>query len=95
MEVIRDQLIAKDELRSVTGWCALKLTDHVSQKHEPDCEIPASQEVGVGLRVPHTQPASETNSQQVKVEEEPTTLQDTKGQPVESMENGISVFSSL
>lgn len=41
MEVIRDQLIIKDELRSVMGWYTLKLEDHVFWKHERDCEIPS------------------------------------------------------
>ena len=41
MEIIRDQLIIKDEHRSVMGWYILKLEDHVSWKHEPDCEIPS------------------------------------------------------
>ena len=41
MEIIRDQLIIKDERRSVMGWYILKLEDHVSWKHELDCEIPS------------------------------------------------------
>ena len=41
MEVIRDQLIIRDEHRSVMGWYILKFEDHVSWKREPDCEIPS------------------------------------------------------
>lgn len=83
MEVIRDQLIIKDELRSVMGWYTLKLEDHVFWKHERDCEIPSfSGWGGEACRGPHTQPARGTNVQQSATEEEPTTLREAKSQSV-------------
>lgn len=73
-EVLRDQVIIRDEFRRVTGWCTLKLKDHVSWKHGPDCEIPASPDWVMRLGVLPTQPASATNPPQVEAQEAPATL---------------------
>lgn len=56
------------------GWCTLKLEDHVSWKHGPDCEVPASSDGVTRLGVLPTQPASATNPPQVAAEEAPATL---------------------
>lgn len=60
MEVIRDQLIIKDELSSVMGCYTLKLEGHVFWKHEPDCEIPSFSGWGGEAQSP-THPASKAN----------------------------------
>lgn len=41
-EGIRDQLIIRDELRRITGWCALVLEEQLSWKNGPDREIPGA-----------------------------------------------------